>query len=288
MSDPTQPDPEGAGTAIAHRDAQPALALQSSILTDEEIGRVWRISKSLAASGMFKDVTQAEQAFGRILLGRDLGLSPTQSLMGIDVVRGNVQIRSVLLASWVRKHPDYDYSVVEHDAEHCAIQFSYKGNVEGVSAFSMEDATKAGLVKDGSPWKAHPRNMVWARAMSNGVKWFCPDLTGGIAVYTEADSFEDRKAIGDGEGDGSEPGWQGVSSQQEKALEAMIASANEKGHAGLSDRATVQMRVAGQTPAFVDQQLQVWAKELAEFEPIPEAEVVPEPEPKEGEQGTLA
>lgn len=282
MSDFDQP-----GQIVVQRPEQ-APVLVSSILSDDEIGRVWRISKSLAASGLFKDVTQAEQAFGRILLGRDLGLSPTQSLMGIDVVRGNVQIRSVLLASWVRKHPDYDYSVLEHDEQHCVIQFSYKGNVEGISAFTIEDAKAAKLVKPDSAWSSHPRNMLWARAMSNGVRWFCPDLTGGMPVYTEADSFEDHKAIGDGEGDGSEPGWQGVSSQQEKALEAMIASAIEKGHAGLSDRATVQMRVAGQTPAFVDQQLQVWAKELAEFEPIPEAEVVPEPEPEEGEQGTLA
>jgi hypothetical protein len=33
----------------------------------------WRLAQALAASGVFKDVTQAEHAFGRILLGRDLG-----------------------------------------------------------------------------------------------------------------------------------------------------------------------------------------------------------------------
>jgi hypothetical protein len=263
----------------------PAPVMVSSILTDDEIGRVWRIAKSLASSGMFKDVTQAEQAFGRILLGRDLGLSPTQSLMGIDVVRGNVQIRSVLLASWVRRHPDYDYTVLEHDEQHCAIQFSYRGNTEGVSVFTIEDAKNAKLVKPDSAWSSHPRNMLWARAMSNGVRWYCPDLTGGIPVYTEADSFDERRDVGDGEGDGSEPGWLGLSQPQVKAVEAMIERAREKGHAGLSDRATVQMRVAGQTPAFIDQQLAAWAAELEAMPDPVEGTVEPE---GEGEQGTLA
>jgi hypothetical protein len=61
-------------------------------------------------------------------------------------------------------------------------------------------------------------------------------------------------------------------------LEAMIASAREKGHAGLSDRATLQMRIAGQTPAFVDRQLAAWGEELAAFTPVPDADVVAEPE----------
>jgi hypothetical protein len=90
----------------------------------------------------------------------------------------------------------------------------------------------------------------------------------------------------------------GVSAPQVKALEAMIESAREKGHAGLSDRATLQMRIAGQTPAFVDKQLAIWGEELAKFESVPDADVVepeadpePEPEPAEADdeaQGRLA
>jgi len=253
------------------------IVIETSILSDDEIGRVWRIAKSLAASGMFKDVTQAEQAFGRILLGRDLGLTPAQSLMSLDVVEGNVQIRAVLLASWVRKHPDYDYKVTEHDDQHCVIEFWYRGEIEGTSAFSMEDAKRAHLVKEHprSPWKAHPRNMVFARAMSNGVRWYCPDLTGGIPVYTEADSFEQR-ALGAGEGDGSEPGWSGLSVIQVAAIERMLERATELGHAGLSDRATVQMRLASQTPAYVDSWLAGAAAELEKLAAkIPDADVVP-------------
>lgn len=272
MSDQTQPG------EIVVSQPTPAPVLMSSILSDEEITRVWRIAKALAASGLFKDVTQAEQAFGRILLGRDLGLSPTQALMGIDVVRGNVQIRSVLLASWVRKHPEYDYAVAEHDDKHCVIDFYYRGETCGQSTFTIEDAQKAGLVKEGSPWKAHPRNMVWARAMSNGVKWFCPDLTGGMAIYTEADSFEDRhESIGTGEGDGSGPGWGDMDPALVERVEQVIARAGEAGLPAFASAEVIQVRLGGQPAEVVEEWLSLAEGQLAAVE-VPDAEVV-EPEP---------
>jgi hypothetical protein len=134
---------------------QANVLASASILGEQDFDRVWRMSVALAKSGMFKDVTQAEQAFGRILLGADLGLTPTQALMSVDVVRGNVQVRSVRLAAWVRQHPDYDYKVVEHDDQHCVIDFYYKGEVEGTSAFS-DRGREGRALKPESPWMDAP------------------------------------------------------------------------------------------------------------------------------------
>jgi hypothetical protein len=115
----------------------------------------------------------------------------------------------------------------------------------GVSPFSMDDARAAGLVKEHpkSAWRAHPRNMLFARAMSNGVRWYCPDLTGGVSVYTEADSFESTAVeIGAGEGDGSEPGWD-LPPELVEEVEAILAMAETFGHP--LHKATVQMRLNG-------------------------------------------
>ena len=233
-------------------------------MNDEELARTIRVATDLAKSGMFlaapgKGVT-AHQAFAKILIGRDLGISPTQALMGIDIVKGNVQLRGVLLASFVRKSADYDYRVTEHDEQHCVIEFwrrrpqtpqEFRMQEEGwelvgTSAFSMADAQKAGLVKDGSAWKGHPRNMVLWRAMSNGVKWYCPDLLGGLPVYTEADTFEGTATeLTSGEGDGQPVGWQGISVEDATRLEAVLDRAKAVGHGGYSDRATVEMVVNG-------------------------------------------
>jgi hypothetical protein len=179
------------------------------LISGDNFERVERVATGLAQSGVFKDVTSTQNAMAKILLGADLGLTPTQALMNIDVVEGNARVRSNQLAAWVRQHPDYEYRVVEHDDTHCAIEFSYKGEPAGRSEFSIQDAEKAFLIKPDKPrqaWRAHPRNMLFARAMSNGVRWYCPDLTGGVSVYTEADSFESTAVeIGAGEGSGEAP-----------------------------------------------------------------------------------
>lgn len=270
-------------TEIVKREANVLASAQ--IMGEEDFDRVWRMAKALAASGMFKDVTQAEQAFGRILLGQDLGLTPTQALMSVDVVEGNVQVRSVRLAAWVRQHPDYDYKILEHDEQRCAVEFFYEGESQGVSVFTMEDAANARLIKDHpkSPWKAHPRNMLFARAMSNGVRWYCPDLTGGIPVYTEADVFESTATeITAGEGDGSEPGWHDIEPERVEVIETLLQEAARLEFPGLADRATVQMRLNGQSAEAIDEWIAAAAEQLHAVEPK-DAEVVEGQQTLDGE-----
>jgi hypothetical protein len=250
---------------------RPANVLASAdVMGAEQFDNVYRMAKALAASGMFKDVTQAEQAFGRILLGADLGLTPTQALMSIDVVKGNVQVRAVRLAAWVRQHPDYDYAIVAHDEAHCVIDFYYKGEIAGQSSFSIDDAKAAKIFNANSPWGAHPRNMLFARAMSNGVRWYCPDLTGGIPVYTEADTFDATATateLAAGEGDGSEPGWEGIAPKQVDEIETLLTEAAASDFPGLADRATVQMRLNGQPEDVIQKWIDEAVAQLAAVTP---------------------
>jgi hypothetical protein len=241
-------------------------------ISNDEMQTLWRIAEAMNASGDYKGkrgkdgswsgITTNEQAFNRILIGRDLGLSPAQAMMGIDLVRGNLQIRAVLLASFVRQSRDYNYEVLEHDERGCTLKFwgrsfsSAHGQEWaelGESTFTIEDAAHAKLIRDGSPWETVPRNMVFARAMSNGVKWYCPDLLGGVPVYTEGDDLTgvEASAIGAVEGEPVEPGWQGVSVADAAKIEKVIRRAERLGHAGLLNRAAVQMALNGQSREYV-------------------------------------
>ena len=47
----------------------------------------------------------------------------------------------------------------------------------------MDDAKAAGLTSKDN-WKKYPRNMLFARAISNGQKWYAPDVYNGVTVYT--------------------------------------------------------------------------------------------------------
>ena len=44
----------------------------------------------------------------------------------------------------------------------------------------------------GDNWRKYPKNMLFARAISNGVKWHCPDVMNGQPVYTP-----DEMGLGD-------------------------------------------------------------------------------------------
>jgi hypothetical protein len=174
--------------ALAEREPEGNLVpMNTATMTDGEIDRLFRVAKALAMSGMFKDARQAEQAFAKILLGRDLGLSPTQAMTGIHIVEGKPEIAATTLAGFIKKLPGKDYKVVKHNNDGCSIDFYEDGEKIGNSTFTMEDAQAAGLVRDKSPWQRYPRNMVFARALSNGVKWYMPDVTGGIPVYHEGE-----------------------------------------------------------------------------------------------------
>lgn len=242
------------------------------ITSDDEMRRCWRLASGLAASGLFS-VTKTEAAFAKILIGRDLGITPTQALMSIDIVKGNLFMRGVLLASFVRKSPDYTYKVKEHTEQKCVLTFFDRDPTTGgwaeigESSFSMEDAQKAGLASNDN-YKKIPRNMLFYRAVSNGVKWMCPDLLGGVPVYTEADPIPPARELGAGIGNG-EP----VGLDLGPEVEAVLARAAALGHAGLSDRASVEVMLGDQTPKFVADWTRTANATLDELEPT-EAEVV--------------
>ncbi|NBO17384.1 MAG: hypothetical protein EBV07_00610 [Proteobacteria bacterium] len=55
----------------------------------------------------------------------------------------------------------------------------------GNSTFTIEDAKKAGTKNTDK----FPRNMLFARAMSNGVKWYTPDVFAGPVYVPEEMEF---------------------------------------------------------------------------------------------------
>lgn len=273
----------GTDVAVAEPTGQ-----QMSVATmgEEEISRLFRVARALAASGMFKDAHQGEQAFAKILLGRDLGLTPTQAMTGIHIVEGKPEVASVTLGGFVRKTNGYDYSVqwlvrpapdtepewVIDDGGHevlgCAITFTVEDKVVGVSRWTQTDSARADLERDRGNAKSnhvkYPRNMYWARAMSNGVKWYVPEVTGGVPVYAEGE-LPRVENLADGEGTGTPPGM-----QLPPEVEAVMRRARDLGHRGLADRATVEMTLMGQTPERVAAWVANATTDLDRLEPQPD------------------
>lgn len=157
---------------------------------------VSQIGSLFAKSGMFKDASGEAQALTKILAGRELGFPPFTSMSDLHVVQGKIQIGAHLIASRIRQSANYDFEIETLTDTECSIIFferskrSGKWMQSGKSTFTMADAKKAGLVKDGGNWAKTARNMLFARAISNGYKWYAPDLFES-SVYYEGEFEED-------------------------------------------------------------------------------------------------
>lgn len=140
------------------------------------------LAETFVRSGFFKDSRDAAQAVVKIVAGRELGFAPMASMTGIHVVDGKVTLSANLMAAAIKRSGKYNYRVIEHTADVCRIAFFENGEQVGESSFSTKDAAAAG-VNNKQVWKAYGRNMLFARALSNGARWYCPDVFGG-PLYT--------------------------------------------------------------------------------------------------------
>jgi hypothetical protein len=140
------------------------------------------LGQMLARSGYFQDAREQAQAVVKVLAGRELGLGPIAAMTGIYVVKGRVTLSANLIAAAIKRSGRYNYRVTRMDDQGCEIVFFEGREQIGVSSFDANDAKNAGLL-GGDNWKKFPRNMLFARAMSNGAKWFTPDVFAG-PVYT--------------------------------------------------------------------------------------------------------
>lgn len=137
------------------------------------------MAKTFAESGMFTDAKAMGQAFVKIQAGQEIGIPPFAAMSGIHIIQGKPTIGAGLIASTVKGSGKYDYKVLEMTDKICRIEFYQGKDKIGLSEFTIEEARKA-QTKNIDKF---PKNMLFARAISNGVKWYCPDVFAG-PVYT--------------------------------------------------------------------------------------------------------
>ena len=155
----------------------------TKIHTVEELGRIGQI---FVTSGFFSDTKDAAQAIVKVMAGQELGFAPIASMTGVYIMKGKVSLSANLMAAAIKRSGRYTFKVLQLDAKECSIEFyeilGGKRESIGISSFTMAEAAQAGLAGSAT-WKNFPRNMLYARAMSNGAKWYCPDVFGG-PIYT--------------------------------------------------------------------------------------------------------
>ena len=155
---------------------------QDSIINSYE--DMTNIAKAMVQSGFFQDTKSLSQAIVKITAGREIGIGAFASMSGVNIIQGKPSFGANIMASKVKASGRYSYRVTEMSETNCSIEFlehfDGRWTTIGISSFSIQDAKKAGTKN----LDKFPRNMLFARAMSNGVRWYCPDVMNGATVYT--------------------------------------------------------------------------------------------------------
>jgi hypothetical protein len=158
-----------------------------------DFSEINQLGKVLFESGYFADVKSMAQAVVKILAGREMGIDPIQSMTGIHIINGKPVIGSNLMAVKIKSSGKYNYHIKKHDNTICIIEFFENGKLTGETSFSIEDAKKAGTKN----LDKFPKNMLFARAISNGLKFYCPDVLNGLVAYVpeEMEHLEASKPV---------------------------------------------------------------------------------------------
>lgn len=135
-------------------------------------------------SGMFPNLKNEAQAFVLIQAGSEMGVGAMEAVQGIQLIQGKPTMSANLLAALVKRHPRYDFKVIEHTDTACRIEFLQDGEPSGVSEFTLEDAKQAGLGNN-QTWKKYTKALLFARSLTQGVRWYAPDVTSSAAYTPE-------------------------------------------------------------------------------------------------------
>jgi hypothetical protein len=159
----------GASVAVIDPPAAPPFLING---LDDAV----RFGEVLAKSGYFKDAADAAKAAVKVLAGAELGIGPIAAMTGINIVEGKPTLSADLEAKAVKRSKRYNYRVVDLTDQRCSIEFYEWGELVGTETFTTDDAKRAQLLGKRN-WQQYPKNMLFARALSNGVAFHCPDVT---------------------------------------------------------------------------------------------------------------
>ena len=207
------------------------MANEMVLASDVNVDELKRLGTMLAMSGYFDTPREQNIAVAqmcvKVMAGRELGFGPFASVNGIHVIKGKPAVSANLMAAAVKANPRYDYRVRQMDNEAARIEFfeivDGKRESLGISEFTRADAKAAGTQN----MDKFGRNMMFARAMSNGVKWYAPDVFNGSMVYVP----EELGASVDGDGNVIDVDYRSVDKATGEVLSTTTQEAATNGDA---------------------------------------------------------
>lgn len=216
---------------------------------------------SVFHSSKYFKTDQVSQAIVKVMAGAELGIPPFAAMNGIHIINGKPGLSAMLMGSLVKSSAKYNYKVGKNDKTEAVVHWFEDGESVGSSSFTWEEAIQAGLTgKD--VWKKYPSDMVFARALTRGVRRFCPDLLAGSPAYTP-EELEDNVIEGE-YSLASESVTDPESPEKRPPPTEIVEDAQTDGPSAKEaalERSRAKLSEATDIPEEVQEELQAWVNE---------------------------
>lgn len=151
-----------------------------------EIAVYQTMAATAESSKMYKHIGDQAGIMAIMLSARELAIPPMLALnKGLQIIQGNVEISARLMSALIRR-AGHSIQIKSESPEECVLVGQRADSKDTMTvSFSLEEARKAGLVKDGGGWKKWTGDMLYARALSRLARRLFADVIGGCYVEGE-------------------------------------------------------------------------------------------------------
>lgn len=163
------------------------------IPSNHELNVFQTMAKQAANSKLYRGIGDEFAVMTIMLAARELNIPPMAALNGgINIINGKTEIASRMMGAMILR-AGHDFITEKSTDEECIMTGKRKtGKTETVS-FHIEEAKRAGLIKEGGGWKKWPKDMCYARAMSRLARRLFQDVIG--MGYVEGEIGEVRMEV---------------------------------------------------------------------------------------------
>ena len=178
------------GELVLSREERLVLAEHSAEW--QQMAALWSTAKALAdpMNNIAPDAVRGKPGaiFAMLLMGRDLGLTPSQALLQLYVVRGRVAMSAQLMRAMIYR-AGHRIEYVERSSERCVLRGTRKDGATLEVAWDIARAAevdadeKGQKLADKANWRNYPAAMLDARATAELARALFPDVL-AWAAYT--------------------------------------------------------------------------------------------------------
>lgn len=170
----------GNGTAISPVSFEQGLQPGS-------IGAAYKLATGLAQSRLYSRFPNAEAIWAVIIRGREMGLGALTALDSFHIIEGKPAPSAHLLIARAKSHPDCEFlQYVGGDATFAEYETKNRRSPRPTRLkYTIEQARRAGLVKQGSNWEKRPEEMLRKTVALQLVRIEYPEVLQGTYAAEE-------------------------------------------------------------------------------------------------------